>query len=69
MDMTTTIYKDTTMMLDEDQASQMKRKKDIEMDTEDLRENLDMLRLKVYEREAREARIKSETTILLAKSM
>ena len=47
----------------------MKRKKDVEMEIEDLREKLDMLWLKVQEREAREARIESETTALLAKSM
>ena len=47
----------------------MKRKKDIEMETEDLREKLDMLWLKVQEREAREVRIDSETAALLAKSM
>ncbi|TMW93006.1 hypothetical protein EJD97_012304 [Solanum chilense] len=39
------------------------------METEDLREKLDMLRLKVQEKEARETRIESETTSLLAKSM
>ena len=44
----------------------MKRKKDVEMETEDLREKLDMLRLKVQEREAR---LDSETAALLAKSM
>ena len=47
----------------------MKRKKDVEMEIEDLREKLDMLRLKVQEREAREARIESETATLLDKSM
>ena len=69
MDMTTTIYKDTTMMLDEDLASRIKRKKYVDMETEDLREKLDMLRLKVQEREAREARTESETAASLAKSM
>ncbi|TMW85968.1 hypothetical protein EJD97_022177 [Solanum chilense] len=39
------------------------------METGDLREKLDMLRLKVQEREAREARIESERTTLLGKSM
>ncbi|TMW92253.1 hypothetical protein EJD97_013295 [Solanum chilense] len=39
------------------------------METEDLREKLDLLRLEVQEREAREARIESETTILLDKIM
>ena len=57
------------MTLDEDLASQIKRKKDVEMETKDLREKLDMLRLKVQEREAREVRIESETATLLAKSM
>ena len=60
VDMATAIYKAATMMLDEDLASQMKRKKDVEMETEDLREKLDMLRLKVQEREAREVKIESE---------
>ena len=44
----------------------MKRNIDFEMDTEDLREKLDMLWLKVQEREAR---IESEIAALLAKSM
>ena len=57
------------MTLDEDLASQMKRKKDVEMETEDLREKLDMIWLKVQEREAREARIESKTAALLAKSV
>ncbi|TMX04916.1 hypothetical protein EJD97_003960 [Solanum chilense] len=39
------------------------------METKDLREKFDMLRLKVQEREARESRIESETATLLAKSM
>ena len=66
--MATAIYKAATVTLDEDLISQMKRKKDVEMETEDLRENLDMLRLKVQEREAREVRIESETAALLAKA-
>ncbi|TMX02960.1 hypothetical protein EJD97_019109 [Solanum chilense] len=64
--MDTSIYKAATLTLDEDLASHMKRKKDVEMDTEDLREKLDILRLQVQEREAR---IDSETAALLAKSM
>ncbi|XP_015064577.1 uncharacterized protein LOC107009747 [Solanum pennellii] len=67
--MDTTIYKAATMTLDEDMASLMKIKKNVEMETKDLREKLDMLRLNVQEREARESRIESETTTLLAKSM
>ena len=47
------------MTLDEDMAAQMKRKKDVELETKDLREKLDMLQLKEHEREAREARIES----------
>ena len=39
------------------------------MDTEGLWEKLDMTQLKVQEREAREARIESETAVLLAKTM
>ncbi|TMW82928.1 hypothetical protein EJD97_003837 [Solanum chilense] len=39
------------------------------METEYLREKLNMLQLKVQEREAKEARIESETAALLAKSM
>ena len=67
--MATAIYKSATVMLDEDLASKMKRKEDVEMVTEELLEKLKMLRLNVREREAREARIKSETVALLAKSM
>ena len=47
----------------------MKRKKDVEMETEDLREKLDMLQLKVQEREEIEARIELGTATLLAQSM
>ena len=60
VDMATAIYKATTVTLDVYLASQMKRKKYVEMETENLHEKLDMLRLKVQEREAREARIDSE---------
>ena len=51
--MATIIYKVAVATLDEYLASKMKRKKDVETETEDLREKLDMLRLKVQEREAR----------------
>ena len=57
------------MTLDEDVASQMKRKKYVEMETQDLREELDMLLLKVQDSEAREARTESETSTLLGRSM
>ncbi|XP_027772756.1 uncharacterized protein LOC107019050 [Solanum pennellii] len=67
--MATAINEAATLTLDEDLASQMKRKKYVEMETEDMREKLDMLQLKVQEREAREARIELETAALLAKSM
>ena len=69
VDMATAIYKAAAVTLDEDLASQMKIKKDVEMETEGLREKLYMLWLKVQKREAREARIDSETNALLAKSM
>ena len=55
VDMATAIYRAATVTLDEDLASLMKRKKDIEMEIEDLRQKLDMLRLKVQE-EKRERR-------------
>ena len=66
VDMAITIYKDATVTLDEDLASQMKIKKDVEMNIEDLRDKLDILWLKVQEREAR---IESDTATLLDKSM
>ena len=50
--MDTVIYKAVAVTLDEDLASQMKRNKDVEMETEGLREKLDMLRLKMQERQA-----------------
>ena len=56
VDMATAIYKAATVTLDEDMASQMKGKKDIEMKTEDLREKLDMFRLKFQERDARKVK-------------
>ena len=68
VDITTTIYKAVVVTLDEDLASQIKRKKDVEMETESLRKKLDMLRLKVHEGKARETKIDVETAILLAKS-
>ncbi|TMW81424.1 hypothetical protein EJD97_009749 [Solanum chilense] len=68
VDMTTTIYKAAVATLDEDVASQMKRKKEVEMETESLRKRLNMLRLEVHKGKAREAKIDVETAILLAKS-
>ena len=69
--MATAIYKVAIVTLDEELASQMKRKKIFEMETEDLQVKLDMLRLKlkVQEREARESRIELETIALLDKSV
>ena len=67
--MATAIYKAATVKLEDDLASQMKKKKDVDMETEYLREMLNMLQLKVQEREAKEARIESENAALLAKSM
>ena len=58
--MATAIHKAATVTLDEDLASQMKIKIDVDKETEDLREKLDMLRLKVQEREVREASIESD---------
>ena len=69
VDMATAIYKAATVTLDEDLVSQIKKKKDVEIETEDLREKLDTFRLKVQEREAREERIESETDTVLAKSV
>ena len=43
VNMDSTIYKAATVTLDEDLASQMKRNKDVQIETEDLREELDML--------------------------
>lgn len=67
--MATAIYKAATVTLDEDLTSEMKRKKDVEMDTKDLREKLDKFRVKVQVIEVREARIESKTASLLANSM
>ena len=69
VDMATTIYKAAAVTLDGDLASQIKRKKEVEMETESLRQKLDMLRLKVHEGKAREAKIDVETVVLLAKSV
>ena len=57
VDMTTAIYKAAAVTLDEDLASQIKRKKEVEMETESLRKRFSMLRLKVHEGKAREAKI------------
>ena len=69
VDMTTAIYKAAAATLDEDLASQMKRKKEVEMETESLRKRLNMLRLEVHEGKAREAKIDIETAVLLARSV
>ena len=67
--MASALYKAATVMLDEDLASQVKRKKNVERETEDLLEKLNMFQLKVQERAARESRIESEIAALLAQSM
>ena len=51
--MSTAIYKAATVTLDEDLASQMKKKKDVELEREHLREKLDIRLLKVQESENR----------------
>ena len=68
VDMTTTIYKAAAVTLDEDLASQIKRKKEVEMETKSLRKRLNLLHLKVHEGKAGEAKIDIETVILLARS-
>ena len=68
VDMTTTIYKAAVTTLDEDLASQIKRKKEVEMETESLRKRLNLLRLEIHEGKAREAKIDIETSVLLARS-
>ncbi|TMW83255.1 hypothetical protein EJD97_002348 [Solanum chilense] len=68
VDMTTTIYKTAAATLEEDLASQLKRKKEVEMENESLRRRLNMLCLEVHEGRAREAKIDIETAVLLARS-
>ena len=68
VDMTTTIYKAAVTTLDEDLASQIKRKKEVKMETESLRKRLNLLRLEIHEGKAREAKIDIETAVLLARS-
>ena len=68
VDMATTIHKAAAVTLDEDLGSQMKRKKEVEMETKSLRKMLDMLRLMVHEGKAREAKIDVEIVVLLAKN-
>ncbi|XP_027769751.1 uncharacterized protein LOC107026189 [Solanum pennellii] len=68
VDMTTAIYKAAVTTLDEDLASQIKRKKEVEMETESLRKRLNLLRLEIHEGKAREAKIDIETAVLLARS-
>ena len=53
VDMTTAIYKAAAATLDEDQVSQIKRKKEVDMETENLRNRLNLLRLEVHEGKAR----------------
>ena len=68
VDMTTAIYKVAVTTLDEDLASQIKRKKEVKMETESLRKRLNLLRLEIHEGKAREAKIDIETAVLLARS-
>ena len=68
VDMATTIYKATSMTLDEDFASQIKIKKEVEMETESLRKRLNLLRLEIHKGKAREANIEIETVVVLARS-
>lgn len=65
VDVTTAIYKAAVTTLDEDLASQIKRKKEVEMETESLRKRLNLLRLEIHEGKAREAKIDIETAVLL----
>ncbi|TMW97213.1 hypothetical protein EJD97_005985 [Solanum chilense] len=69
VDITTAIYKAAATTLDEDLESHIKRKKEVEMETEILRKRLNMLRLEVHEGKAREAKIDIETVVLLARSV
>ncbi|TMW92342.1 hypothetical protein EJD97_013178 [Solanum chilense] len=48
VDMVTAIYKAATEMPDKDIASQMKRKKDVEMESKDLQEKLDTVEMKEF---------------------
>ena len=68
VDVTTAIYKAAVSTLDEDLASQRKRKKEVEMETESLRKRLNLLRLETHEGKAREAKIDIETAVSLARS-
>ena len=68
VDMTTAIYKVAITTLDEHLASQIKRKKEVEMETESLRKRLNLLCLEVNEGKTREAKIDIETAVLLARS-
>ena len=69
VDVTTAIYKAAVTTLDEDLASQIKRKKEVEMETESLRKRLNLLRLEIHEGKAREAKIDIETAVSLARSV
>ena len=68
VDMTTLIYKAAAVTVDEDLASQIKRNKEVKMETESLRKRLNMLHLEVHEEKARDAKIDVETAVLLAKN-
>ena len=68
VDVTTAINKAAVTTLDEDLASSIKRKKEVEMETESLRKRLNLLRLEIHEGKAREAKIDIETAVSLARS-
>ena len=68
IEMTTAIYKAAVRTLDEDLASQMRRKKEVEMETESLRKRLNFLCLEIHEGKAREAKMDIETAVLSSRS-
>ena len=53
IEMTMEIYKAAAVILDEDLAYQIKRTKEVEIETESLRKRFNLLHLKVHERKAR----------------
>ncbi|TMW83391.1 hypothetical protein EJD97_001870 [Solanum chilense] len=68
VDMTTAIYKAAVTTSDDDLASQIKRKKEVDMENASLRKRLNLLRLEVHEGKASGSNIDIETAILLARS-
>lgn len=68
VEISTVVYKAATAMFDEDLTSKMTKKKDIEIEREELGKKLDMLPQNIQERETRETEKDLATTDALTRN-